>query len=387
MLTKIDKKLFGSCYYVFFVNGILALMVGAMMPYLRQEYGISYQLAGMLVSAHSVGNLISSFAGGLLPLYIGRKKSIMLFTACGVAAFLLIIAVNVPAVLILAFLMTGIARGAASNFCNTMINEAAPGKAWALNILHAVFSVGAFLAPFLVLFWTRNNAGNWIYASLTAAALLATSMLLQMFMNIKNDKPRKADAGKSNWGFLKDRQYLTAAGILFSYLCAEQAVNGWLVTYLQESGIMSPNFSQIMASVLWMVMLGGRLLTAWISGRMEKSQLLLLSSFGYIVCFVLLITSRSFGPAALGVIGVGFFMAGLYPTTVSSIGHIAVKYPMALSTVLTFAGLGAILMPAAIGIVAEKVGIIGGMSIVTIAVIITCLLIIYNRCLYKKSQV
>ena len=41
-------------------------------------------------------------------------------------------------------------------------------------------------------------------------------------------------------------------------------------------------------------------------------------------------------------------------------------------------------MPAIIGAVAESVGIIGGMSVVIIAVVITLALIIYNAIIYRN---
>ena len=73
-LTRGEKKLFAGCYYAFSVNGSLTLMLGALMPFMRSTYGIRYQMAGILLSAHSIGNLISSFIAGALPVYLGRKK-------------------------------------------------------------------------------------------------------------------------------------------------------------------------------------------------------------------------------------------------------------------------------------------------------------------------
>jgi hypothetical protein len=43
-------------------------------------------------------------------------------------------------------------------------------------------------------------------------------------------------------------------------------------------------------------------------------------------------------------------------------------------------------MPYIIGNVADAIGIIGGMSVVAIAVVITLLLIIYNSFIYRKIE-
>ena len=367
--SKEAARLFSGCSYLYLANGIMALMVGALQPYLRDTYGLDYWLTGFLISAHSIGNLISSFVSGLLPLYLGRKKSMLLLCSAGVMAFSLMLFTGNPWLLILAFFLTGINRGAISNFNNAVVTDIATGKAWALNLLHGIYCIGAFLGPVFVMLFTRNDPGRWIYAVLLELLVLITQLPLLARMRIPNNFPKRKTEASSNWSFLRNPRYLVACFILFSYLAAEQAVNGWLIIYLQDSGIMSPGFSQIMASVLWIVMLLGRLSTALLTTRIKKSVFLLCSAIGYLAAFSLLLLSRSSTPAMLGVIGTGLFMAGLYPTTVAQMGDIATEYPLALSFLMTFGSCGAILMPSIIGMISQKVGIVGGMSVVIVAMI------------------
>lgn len=392
------QKIFAGCFYTIFVNGGLALILGAILPFMRETYELNYKMAGLLISFHSIGNLISSFVAGVLPVYLGRRKSILLFSILGFLAFLLMVFTGNPILLLLAFLMTGLNRGAVSNFNNGIINEIATGKGWALNLLHSVFAIGAFIAPFIALFFTRNNPDGWIYAALILAALCFIEVITYGFMPIPNNSPAEKIKEKqkmvrdennsyvqvkTDWGFLKNKYYLTACGILFSYMCAEQAINGWLVTYFKDSGIMTGSVAQSMASLLWIVILLGRLLHAYLSNVMKKSILLFMSACGYLIFFILLLIGRTTNPVIIGTIGVGFCMAGLYPTTIASVGKIIKEYPMALSVLLTITGLGGILMPAIIGAVADTVGILGGMSVVIVSVIITFVFIIYNAFLYR----
>ena len=91
---KNKKKQFWGSYGVFVINGMLALSIGSLLPFIREARGLEYAFCGMIVSLHSVGNLISSFAGGALPVWIGRKKRILLFNsffASEMIGFLLII--------------------------------------------------------------------------------------------------------------------------------------------------------------------------------------------------------------------------------------------------------------------------------------------------------
>ena len=77
--TKVKKKQLTICYSVFLFNGMLALSVGSMLPFIRDARGLDYAFAGMIVSLHSVGNFLSSFFAGPLAIALGRKKSIVIF--------------------------------------------------------------------------------------------------------------------------------------------------------------------------------------------------------------------------------------------------------------------------------------------------------------------
>ena len=58
---KIKKKQFLCNYSVFLLNGMLALSIGSLLPFIRDARGLDYAFCGLIVSLHSVGNLFSSF--------------------------------------------------------------------------------------------------------------------------------------------------------------------------------------------------------------------------------------------------------------------------------------------------------------------------------------
>ena len=173
-----EKKQLVYTYLAFMLNGILALSIGSLLPFIRETRGLNYAFAGLLVSLHSVGNLFSSFASGTLSVFIGRKRSILLFNACYALSYVLIIFSGNNYMLAAAYLMTGLARGASSNFGNYTINNLAPGKAGVLNGLHAMFSIGAFSFPIILTVLTRTAADKWIYACYFIVAMGILSWLL-----------------------------------------------------------------------------------------------------------------------------------------------------------------------------------------------------------------
>lgn len=361
-------------YVVFIMNGMLALSIGTMLPFVRDERNLSYALCGTLVSLHSIGNLISSFFAGALAVKIGRKVSILLFNACFAAAYAIILFGSSPVWLIIAFTMTGLARGATSNFCNAAVNSLAPGKAGLINGLHAMFSIGAFAFPIFLILLTKNNPSNWIYACVFMLIIGVLSWILYFMIPVEKQdistKDKEKGEGKKQFGFFKAPIFYLTILTLFFYLCAEQGVIGWLVTYFKDTGLLDASLAQLMASVQWVMILAGRLTTAWLSTRMKKEKLLPVMGIGLVLFFLLLINSRSMIFIIIGIIGFGFSMAGIYPTTVSFSGKLIQDFPLAWSFILTLASLGSILMPSAIGRIAEKAGIAAGMSSVAAVVVI-----------------
>lgn len=370
--TNEKKRQFFSSYGAFLINGMLTLSIGSLLPYIREAKGLDYTFSGLLVSLHSIGNLASGFLAGILSVYLGRKKSILIFESLFSISFLILIFGGSRFMLMLAFLLTGLARGASSNFNNTSINSLAPGKAWAINGLHAMFAIGAFSFPLLLTLVTSFNSKYWLYTCFFMMGMGILTWVLYFFVPIKNEKTKKEkqQKEKSDYRFFREPLFLLCTAILFVYLCAEQGVIGWLITYFEDSGLLSPSLSQIMASVLWVMILAGRLTVAWLSTKVRKENLLMIMGMGFALFFFVLLSGRSTGMIVVGIIGFGFSMAGIYPTTVSVAGYIIQKYQLAWSFMLTIASFGSIIMPSVIGKIAQQAGIVYGMWSVVVAVLI-----------------
>lgn len=374
--TKEKNRQFLFSYFAFIINGMLALSIGSLLPFIRDARGLEYAFCGMIVSMHSVGNLVASFVAGALPLLIGRKKSILFFNAFSAISYFIILVSESPVLLMLAFFTTGLARGAASNYCNMKINNLAPGKAWIINGLHAMFAIGAFTFPILLTVLTRNNEANWVYACGFMVVMSIVSWILYLLIPEENDKVEKSDRKDSNMGFFKEPLFYLCIVTLFFYLCAEQGVIGWMVTYFKDSGLLTGTLAQITASVLWIMILAGRLTVAAVSTKIKKEKLLTVMGLGLVAFFVLLISSKSMVWIMIGIMGFGYSMAGIYPTTVSFSGKLIQKYPIAWSFILTIASLGSILMPTVIGAIAENKGIFYGMSSIAAVLVIDLVCIV-----------
>lgn len=363
------RRQFIGSYGTFLLNGMLALSIGSLLPYIRDARGLEYAFCGLIVSLHSVGNLVASFAAGALPALIGRKRSILLFNAAYALSYLLIIFGGNNFCIALAFFMTGLARGATSNCGNVTVNQLAPGQAWILNGLHAMFSIGAFLFPLLLALLAGSGGETWIYACWFMLAMGILSWLLYLGIPIEQETADEKEGGGGLKFFGEPLFYLCTL-TLFFYLCAEQGVIGWLVTYFKDTELLDASLSQMTASIQWVMILAGRLATAWLSVRVPKERLLRIMGVGLVVFFGVLITGTSPVQIMIGIMGFGLSMAGIYPTTVSFWGEMMKTYPMSWSCILTLASIGSVVMPSVIGKIADAAGIAVGMSSVAVVVAI-----------------
>lgn len=72
---KNQNEQFLCSYGVFIINGMLALSIGSLLPFIRDSLGLQYAFCGMIVSLHSIGNLISGFASVHWLLYGEGKRA------------------------------------------------------------------------------------------------------------------------------------------------------------------------------------------------------------------------------------------------------------------------------------------------------------------------
>ncbi len=373
MNEKQQNRLMASTLFVFGVSGASSMLMGNLMPFLRELYDINYTEAGLLLSLPSWGNLASIFITGYLPTYIGRRKTVLLTSVWMAVAFAIVtFGVGGAALLPLACAMIGVARGGNTNFSNTMMSTL-PGKKSAIgyNLLHGAFAVGAVLSPILLILCTKNNASGWRYMTAGIVVLCVVQVLVYLKMGLPAEKITKSIKSVDR-SFLKNTNFWLGAAILFFYISTEYAIVNWLVTYFKDTGVLSAEVSQLMSSLLWVVIFIGRMIGAALVGKVQRKHLLVVDGVGLLIFFLVVFFSRSELPIFIGIMGVGLFMATIY-TTALALGTERIKgNDLGVSTMIFTGSTGGIITPAVVGMVAENAGIQMGMGVV---VIVTFLLL------------
>ena len=76
--SRREDLLLRGTLFAFFVSGAASQPLGSFIPFLRESYGFSYDLSGVLLSCQSMGNLAAVLLAGILPAYLGRRRSVLL---------------------------------------------------------------------------------------------------------------------------------------------------------------------------------------------------------------------------------------------------------------------------------------------------------------------
>ena len=407
------QRLILVAYFVFFVTGMSSTILGTIIPNLREAYGLNYLVSGSLFTLHQAGNLCAVILAGFLPYLIGRKKSVTILYSGLAIGTILITASGFPLFLLTAYALTGVGRGTTSNITNVIVSESSENKGAGLNLLHAIFAFGALVSPFILLLCSSAFGSQgwritlWILAlcMIVAFFLFATSSL--------NNKPEKRastaktiqtnDAAFTAVPFYKSFDYWLNVLILLFYLCGESGNMGWLVTYFKDTGLMGQTFAQMTSSIMWIMIMGGRLLSAAISGKVKKSLLILILALLNTGFFILMISTRSMPLIIIGLLGTGFSMSGIYPTTLSTMKREYNSSPLSTGFAIGIALVGGITMPITVGAIAEKVtssalaqglssaaaekaGVSSGISAITVALSIMLILTVIKFIRERKSS-
>lgn len=384
---KTDKynQIFIRCCYGYAVSGMAVLVIGAILPSIIKEAGISFLAAGSLLSGMAIGNLSSSFLFPILVSWIGRKRAIFFITLLSpVCLFLLILLPPFP-VMYGAMLIYGLVRGCITILNNAAVNDIYGQKATGkLNLLHCSFAIGAFLAPFMTAVLMRFGF-DWravLYVILFLAATTAISYgtMDEALLNTKSSGSKRTNSGNDtgNKAFLKSFSFYCVAFILFFYLGVENCINGWFITYLQNTGVMSPGYATTLVSFTWLVIMAGRLICAALSKRLEKSTIILILALGSALCFFLLITIKSLPMITIALLGLGFFLSGIYPTCIANAGIFIKGSTVGMSLLTAISAVGGIITPQLVGAAADKIGIVAAVSILSVNVVFVIILAFIN---------
>lgn len=268
--------------------------IGLVTPRLTEDFLLSVSQQGMLVSIQFTGAAIACLLSGIFcekygSAFITRVSLLIGFVALTGFAFIQ----SYPMALIGVFLIGAVVLSLENSLMSSALSIEGRGHL-ANSILQASFSVGAILVPLLFLLfgiWQQWRPVYFTLAALTLPALIVSRGSLN-----KSESPGLVRSLKGYLRYFTKPRFMLGAVVLFLYVAAEVGLWSLTPTLFESTG--GGRLAGIISSCLiWVMMLGGRLLGTVLMRRFNMIRILIPFGMLGILSYTLLIFTS--GPAAI----------------------------------------------------------------------------------------
>jgi MFS family permease len=347
-----------------FVFGLVLGVPGTVLaiPEIVSRLDLTLASRGTLISSLFLGLLAGSAGSGPLVDRLGRRP-LMAWSAVLVALCLPAFAAS-PSFGFAAAALTalGLFSAGMNTAANAIASELFPGqRGRRMNAIALAVAAGGVTLPVTV----ALSVGNVSWEIVIGAAALLSFVVGVIALRI--DVPDNVSKGGAlTWSDVRavlGQPGMTVFCILVMLAGATEAcLAGWTTTYLTTGGVAPATATWVLAGVWggWMI---GRLVFARRVDR-DKETAVILASAGGAGCMLLIVLARDVRLMVMAPPLAGLVTAIAMPTILAIAGE---RYPRSAGTLfgvlLTVAQLAAMILPSAVGFVAERAGVRAGLSL------------------------
>jgi MFS transporter, FHS family, glucose/mannose:H+ symporter len=314
-----------------FVYGMIAAMLGTILPDLSERFKLTPTQNGTIATAQALGLMIASLGVGPLLDTEGDKIGLILGLAfIAVALFLLPRAGGYGSIGFLMFLL-GVGGGIVVTGANALANGVSGAhSATVLNLVNLFFGLGGLMTPFIS---ANIFKRNWVRLCYTVAALTIVAIAVHAMTPMPSPT---AGSGfvLTQAGPILGRPLLFLLGfLLFLYVSCEVGVWNWLARHLIAQGIPESRALNILSLGFALGLLLGRVAVSPILINISPLRVLLAAAVAMAITTFLMLQTNKPGAAAALVFLAGLSMAPVFPTTLAVTGA---RFPSLPGTAIGF---------------------------------------------------
>lgn len=365
-MSDIEKDLRGVFYallFSFIIFGVSLTIIGATLPKIIADFSWSYISTGIVLSAGSLGYLASSFISGILLHKLGPRRVIVMGLALQFLGLLFFASTPFVLLNLLLYLMIGCGQGGAEVVVNfSVVRMEIGGQSRLMNLMHAAFSVGAVVGPYLVIMLMRAELGwQMIYRIMGFVSLIVAGIFWFLPFSRLTDGAQKADRQVKVKNLIGSPVLILSFLILLIYVGSELGVSNWVSEYYVKYFGSSANTGAFMVSIFWMGLLAGRLGASFF----YKGSRPEIVALGLAITCTVSLTFALFMKSPI-VAGIGFCLAGLgysaiYPLMMALVGrYFSDAQGAAVGFAATGGGIGSFVFPFIMSTLAQAFGIHNG---------------------------
>lgn len=341
-------------YYLSFIAlGLIEATLGPTLPALAKHTGTDLKEISFLFTARSLGYLFGSLVGGRLFDRLPGHWVMAGFIVLAAGMMALVPLMPLLWLLTAVLFISGVAQAGVDVGGNTMLVWVHQGNVGPfMNGLHFFFGVGAFLSPIIIAQLVLLSGDiYWAYWAIVALVLPVAVWLFLL------PSPSAQVASADDTRQFDLRLLILFAFFFMMFVGAETSFGGWIFTYVSRMGLATETAAAYLTSAFWGGLTVGRLLSIPIATRLRPRVILTIDLLGSVASLCLILLWPSVLPVIwVGTVGFGFFMASIFPTTVSFAERRMLITGKVTSGFMVGASIGSMTVPWIIGQFIESVG-------------------------------
>jgi len=353
-------------FFSYVAIGLPGGVLGVAWPSIRDTFALSLDAVGALFVARTTGYFLAGYLNGQLVSRLGIGRLMALTSVISGVGMLGYALTPGWGLMIGCAVLGGLGMGAIDAGMNTYF--AAVHSASLMNWLHAFFGLGAAISPAMTA--ALLGAGyvwRWSYV-IVAGSLLLTGLLFALTWNSWQMGQQDPSSGAPTQVRAQDTLRVPAAwlGILmFLFFTGLEATGGqWPYTLFTEGRGIDATAAGLWVSAYWASLTIGRILFGAIATRVGTTALLRAAMLGCILGAALIWTPAQvpyldLPVSFLGLALLGFFMAPLFPLSISDTPRLVgtEHAANAIGFQISAASLGFATLPGLAGLLAERLGL------------------------------
>jgi fucose permease len=351
--------------FTFFLN-----IQGNIIPFLKDEFDLSYRVVTLHPAAVAAGLIVSGLFGERLTRRYGRLWSVMVGLAGMALGALAIVAAPHPVVSILGCFLMGAVGCLILIVVPTMLADwHGANRSVAIGEANGISYVASLTAAMAVGLFVAIGFG-WRAALLLGVVLAGLLLLFLRGVPMPAADLPAASTGEARSGGRLPAAYWLYWLTIIAFVGVEQSVLVWATEFLARVKGVPVASAAIAAGAFSLGMLMGRLSSAFVLTRITAARALYLSAVVTVPAFFLFWGAPSLPLAVFGLFAVGLGCALQYPLTLTKAIVTAGPFgELATARASLASGLSILVIPWAIGALADRTGLWAAMSVLPLFII------------------
>src|ERR1051326_5502009 len=301
-----------------FVYGMIAAMLGTILPDLSARFKLTPQQNGTIAFCQALGLIIASLAVGPLIDNEGKKFGMVLGLAIITLALFLLPRSNGFGTIASYLFLLGLGGGIIVTAANALGSDVSPEhRGTALNLLNLFFGLGGLATPFISANLLSRNSVRLCYL---VAGLTATTLVINILTEMPQPTGEKSFVFSQVGDVIGRPSLWLLALFLFLYVSSEVGVCFWLVQHLIAQGIPESRALNILSLGFALGLLVGRVGVSRVLIDVSPLTVTLISAILMLITTYLMLQTSNPTTAWILVFFAGVAMAPVFPTTLAIVG-------------------------------------------------------------------